>query len=88
MGLPSPPDTLKIHEGRPVDFQCPFYRQVFCHEKQENAACLQLHACPSVIPAWCWPESRDVRDGVDSGLEHARMTEQHAEVLGCGPGPR
>jgi hypothetical protein len=37
---------------------------VFCHEKQENMAILQLHAYHSVIPARFWPESRNTPDWI------------------------
>jgi len=40
------------------------YHQVFCHEKQENMAILQMNPCPSVIPARFWPESRNTPDWI------------------------
>jgi len=57
------------------------YCQVFCQKKQENLRMLRLQAYLFVIPAWFWPESRDALDGVDSGQNHAGMTEQHTEIL-------
>jgi len=48
---------------RIADFLVP-YCQVFCHEKQENMAILQLKPCPSVIPARFWPESRNTPDWI------------------------
>jgi hypothetical protein len=40
------------------------YSKGFCHEKQENMTLLQMHVCPSVIPARFWPESRDALDWI------------------------